>query len=410
MKQILVVLTIGILLMGGYVALTRTATESIVKEEDISILLYIEQGDVSYKTENMQNFQRATSTPTIISNNTQVHTGIGKATVLFPNNSSVQLDHYTELTVTYKDNNISLFQTLGSTYHRVEALITGATYEVETPGTLAAVRGTKFAVKYDKKKKETKVAVTERQVDVARLKERLSATGAREIIEQITLLEGKTARLDAQATSTAFIPVVDTSTDADMKTWVETNQRRDKVLDSLEDGTRSPEEVRTELRSLLSGQKSEEDFRHPDGDTPETKENTRTKTEDIPRTETKPATQTKPTTTTTEPKPTTDDSATAQQSVILKLGEEEFFDKFNTLFVNHFYLDEKDTPCSIRVTPTERVRLVSSFAAESGYAFTSRTLLDFAQAIDAYCANKDVSLKAKLQARFDAEFPFQEEI
>ncbi len=62
------------------------------------------------------------------------------------------------------------------------------------------------------------------------------------------------------------------------------------------------------------------------------------------------------------------------------------------------------------MTPSERVRVVTSFASESGYPFASKTLLDLATAVDMYCQKKDPSVKLKLQARFDTEFPFQDAI
>jgi hypothetical protein len=400
-KQILgaiiaLVLIIGI---GGYFVYGKKGTDSLKNTEETAILLYVEDGDVSYKTPESGSFVKATTSPTTITDGTLVYTGIGHASILFPNNSNVSLDTYTELTVHYKDDKISLLQTLGTTYHRVEALITGGSYEVETPGTLAAVRGTKFAVKYDGKTKVTKVAVTEHQVFVAKIKEGTGTT-TKEIVESLTVIEGNTARLEATTKATSSISVVDTNTDTEMKAWVEVHKTGDRLQESLKEEGKSQEEVRSEV--IKSFQKEET-----------TPSESKTEEEVAPETR-KEETQTKePTTTETKPKPTTEVKTTTTTNVtvtVKKIDSDAFFDAFNTKFFEYFYLDEKDTPCESRLTASEKVKNVTSYASESGYPFTSRTLLDFAQAVEMYCKDKDAGIKVKLQGRFDAEFPYQENI
>jgi len=379
------------LVLVGYFSLHKGKTSPLTSEE-ASILLYVEKGDVSYKNADMASFAKVTSSPIAIANNTQVYTGLGTATILFPNNSSVALDQYTELTVTYTENKVSLLQTLGTTYHRVETLITGASYEVETPGTLAAVRGTKFAVKYDKQTKVTKVAVTEHKVDVSKWKTG-SGTTTKEILEKITLEEGKTARVrpSVVATTTSSFDVVQTEADTDMKVWVEENKNRDLIINEIKsDETTSKEEVREEIKKVITENKTE-----TERSTEESKEEVKTEERKV---------ETKPT-----PVETRSES-TKPIVVVKKLDEEVFFDKFNNMFTLYFYLDENDSTCSLRITPEERARVVTAFGAESGYPFTSKTLAGFAVAIQNYCDKKDPSVKATLQARFDAEYPFQEDI
>jgi hypothetical protein len=402
-KQTLGILIIGliVIVVGGYFAFMKKGdVQSLSTTTDETILLYVTSGDVSYKLPEQANFQKATTSPVVISNNTLVHTGKGTASVLFPNNSSVDLDEYTELKITYEGDATTLYQTLGTTYHRVEALVTGASYEVETPGTLAAVRGTKFAVKYDKKTKTTKVAVTEHKVEVAKFEGEDTASSTRKFIGKILLEEGKTARIDARVTATTStdggIVILETNTDIDMKAWVDKNQARDKQVEIIKEGNKTETEIRTELKSLI-----EADIRNEEV---ESKEETQPETKSEPRTET-----TKPSTTeTTKPTNSTSDTGGTSGGTVVKINEEVFFDKFNTLFVNQFYLDDEDTPCKSSLAPGGRVRTVTAYAAESGYPFTSNTLLSFATAIDAYCLKKDPTIKAQLQARFDTEFPFNE--
>ncbi len=402
-KQTLGILIIGliVIVVGGYFALMKKGgVQSLSSTADEVILLYVTEGDVSYKLPEQANFQKATTSPIAISNNTLVYTGKGTASILFPNNSSVDLDEYTELKITYEGDKTTLYQTLGTTYHRVEVLVTGATYEVETPGTLAAVRGTKFAVKYDKKTKSTKVAVTEHKVEVSKFEGDETASSTRRFIGKVILEEGKTARIDARVTATtsvdAGIVIVETTTDIEMKAWVDKNKARDEKVEIIKEGNQTKTEIRTELKNLIQEDRGTEEV--------ESKDEVQTETKSEPKTETRKPAPTE----TTKPTNSTSDTSGTSGGTVVKINEEAFFDKFNTLFVNNFYLDDADTPCQSNVTGSGRVRAVTSYATESGYPFTSTTLLSFATAIDAYCQKKDPTVKAQLQARFDAEFPFNE--
>lgn len=429
-KQTLSIIIVGLILIGAglYFALVNKKVQPLTSIEDTSVLLYVEDGDVSYKTEGMDTFQKATTSPTLISNNTLVYTGLGRASVLFPNNSSVSLDQYTELKVTYADKKVTLFQTLGVTYHRVEALVTGATYEVETPGTVASVRGTKFAVKYDNKTKETKVAVTESKVQVSAFTPLGTASSTKEIKGTFLLEEGKTARMKEvrQATQEA-IDVVETEQDAEMKVWVEVNKKRDSVIDTLRAEIKDKQEARVELKSMLRGEKewNEERYKKENREENSIKENTeptKPKEEDKAsvketpeeRKESARTEQAKEEKKQTEVKEETKKESTAEGSgsarTVVKMNEEAFFDRFNTMFINYFYIDEEDSTCKVTLTPSQRVSSVTSFAKESGYPFSSSNLLDFAQAISTYCDRKDANVKVKLQGRFDVEFPYKENI
>jgi hypothetical protein len=368
--------------------------------------LYVEEGDVSYKMAHMTSFAKATTSPVQIGSYTQVHTGLGKAVVILPNNSTVELDKYTELTVNYDAGDISLIQTLGTTYHRVEAMITGTTYQVRTPGTLAAVRGTKFAVEYEKQTKTTKVAVTEHQVLVSKLKENGDATG--DALDSVFVNEGKTVRVHAtaQSTSTARFDVVGTETDIDMETFVEQSEKNEARI----------EEIKKEIAPIKGGTDREieetlSNIRKGIDMPPQSREAPK---DGAPTAPVQPKKTTEFKTDTKETKPAIiplRDAATPTEIVpVKKIDEEAFFDVFNNMFATYFYLDDKDATCNLSVTPNERVRIVSSYASESGYPISSTTLSSFAVALQAYCDRKDAVVKASLQARFDAEYPFKESI
>lgn len=390
-KQGLLALILGILIIGAGAYFFLGTASPMDSKKETEILLYVDEGDVSYKLPGAV-FVRATSSPVSIVTGTLVYTGIGKATVLFPNNSSVTLDTYTELAIAYEENKVSLLQTLGTTYHRVEKFLSGGTYEVETPGTLAAVRGTRFAVKYDKKKKMTKVAVTESEVEVSKLK---TATGTttREILESTLLPQGKTVHVEERATSTTSFTVLDTKNDKEMSDWVEYNRTRDEAQDSMKGEGKEPELIREEIKQLLETR-------------PKTEETTQTKETTNKTADAKEEPESKPEAVRTEEKP----AVPVTRTPAVKLDEEIFFDKFSAMFLNYFYLDEKDTPCGMEASPSERVDIVTSYAKDSGYPFQSTTLLSFAQEIESYCKAKKPEVKTRLQGRFDTEYPYQENI
>lgn len=440
-KQALIAILVVILMIfvGGFYHFSKKILHEAMKTGENSILLYVEDGNVSYKIEGGQ-FIKATSSPVVIANNTIVYTGLGHASILFPNNSTVALDHYTELAVRYDDKKVSLYQTLGTTYHRVEALISGSTYEVETPGTVASVRGTKFAVKYDKQTMTTKVSVTEHQVFVAKT-EIIEGTTTKRILESVLLPEGKTAKIEEEATSAeaTSIGVTTTTEEPDMELWVEKNKKQDNLEKVLKEENKSKEEIRMEIKKTLDtseeggeNNNDNQDVKPEDAkihDDEEKRDNVSAAiekktihSEDISRSkpEIKPAETKKEDTNSqnsqqkgieTNPTNTSEGGSGLNPSgSVKKMDADIFYDKFNTLFVNYFYVDDNDTPCSYKVTPAERVRVVTDFAFGNGYGFPAKGLMDFASDISAYCSNKDARTKATLQGRFDTEFPYQENI
>lgn len=422
-------LFLGLLLVAGVIFFAYNRNDSPyeaavtqvenVKEEQV-ILLYPESGEVSFKAKSTDEFIVATASPTIIPNNAIVHTGIGKASVLLPDNSSFSLDDNTEIIVTYNDNKTSMYQNFGTTYHRVEKLITGGSYQVQTAGTLAAVRGTKFAVSYDKKKKKTKVAVTESKVEVSASVKATSTGTLPEQKEMLTIVAGKTVSVDVEALvknkegKLVVMQELEIAADTEMRTFVDTQKKMDYALDGIKkDATEKKmdekelrKELRKEMKRVLFNDDGNETEKKNEVVNPEVKNNDDTPIETkkiVPKEETlvpKPVAEVKPKIEVVV-KPEVED-----ETPVVQIDEEKFFTVFEPLFIKHFYIDDTDAICSIKLSPLERVRVVQSFAKSKGYPFTKDTLVSFASAIDEYCMNKDRTLKAKLQARFDDEYPF----
>ena len=170
---VLIVSLIGALFLfiGGKKNGNESSVLPFVTKETVPIRLILEEGFVTWKKEGDAEYTRVTNEETVLPNNSYVKTADGRGYVILPDSSSISLNRNTEILVSYTPKSVSITQLLGTTYHRVMSLSGGSSYEVKTTGTLAAVRGTKFAVMYDEKNKKTNVVVTEHVVDVTALNE-----------------------------------------------------------------------------------------------------------------------------------------------------------------------------------------------------------------------------------------------
>ncbi len=433
LKNIIGLGVVLLIVIGVGMYFTKSDTPYIkveVAEAEIPpITLYLESGDVSFKSPTGGDFQKVTASSTPIENESIVKTGKdGHASVLLPDNSVISLDINTEITINYTSEKVSIFQSLGTTYHRVETLLTGSSYQVETPGTLAAVRGTKFAVKYDEKLKKTKVSVSEHKVQV-RTVTSSSQTGTTTVSEEETTVEeGKTVSVDISRKAKdhkSALTTTETLKDKEMRVWIDVNKKEDAKLEEIKHQNFDKEEFRKEIRKnlfndTLPEKKINEIKKNIDQENKlngierkvDIQENKLEDTSNIKRDVEKPAVIENPVIkkeVIVKPVINTVVTSPIVRPVVKKLDEDEFFDKFNNIFTNYFYLDEVDFACNIKVLPQERVRVVVSFGTENGYPFTNNSnLLSFAQAIDAYCKNKDAGMKVKLQARFDDDFPYNQ--
>ena len=451
-KQLSIALFLGIVVLSAVLfyyffkgapslSNSTTSTSSSSKKEDMAnkenILLYVTNGIVSYKSTENTLPTLATTSPVVIPNNTMVITASGTAVVLLPDNSSITLDPNTEITVNYSKEKTSIYQTLGRTYHRVEALVTGAHYQVQTPGTLAAVRGTKFSVFYDKAKKETKVSVTEHKVEVSTTPRPTNqdSTSTNDKPETFFVEEGKTAKVrdhnDDKKKTVSLVTVVDTEKDTD--TVLKKRIREELVIDKHLEEEKKTDSPKIKVDTEIIRERIKRDvikLKDGDGDSYLKEANGRDAKETLEiktgvnvegRTEVKTDVKTDDRTAikkeAVEVAKDATDQITKTEAVTknievrgerggVKLSEEAFFTKFEPLFIGYFYLDDDDAPCRKDVKAEERVRVVTAFAKENGYPFTKDSLLSFGQEIDSYCSSKDKGVKVKLQARFDDEYPF----
>lgn len=399
MKQVLlfgfalILTAVGIGLYMRPDAPAKVTNEAPVNKVVSLFTLYRISGEVFYKKETDSNFSLLEGESIELPNHTTVKTTVGKATVLLDDRSMITLKENTQIEVVSSDGGFDIMQFFGTTYHRVETLVTGKTYEVRTPTTLAAVRGTKFAVFYDATKKETKVAVTEHRVAINEI-ENMTSTST--IIEDSTMVEeGKTLTYVPGRTGTDMT-MVETKRDATMQNLINEEVVMDEVYEDVKQ-SETKEDFRRRVKDILL----KEEIRQEE-------KRTEQKTE-LEKKETVPARESLEDGTPIKKNTNEETAPTAVvSSPVKKMDEETFFGAFEPLFIKLFYMDEQHTPCTFRGTSTERVKQVVSFANENGYPFTSTSKLGvFAEDIAKFCTTKDKALYNELQQRFDAEYPYQ---
>lgn len=161
----IIILTI-VLIVGGISWILYTKKSH---QNTIVFTLYKESGNVLAKT-GSEEYAAVSSESVSLPSGSTVKTEDGVAHAILSDNSTISIDSGTELTIS--DNGkteTKIMQYVGKTWHRVEKLL-GRTYEVETPTTVAVVRGTKFGVDVsDDELKSSEVYVTENSVSISRI-------------------------------------------------------------------------------------------------------------------------------------------------------------------------------------------------------------------------------------------------
>jgi hypothetical protein len=402
MKQVLL-FGFGLLLVAVVVGLymrpdTPLDTQALSESGTTSaFMLYRTSGDVFYKKEGDNNFSPIGADEIRLPNKTSVKTAKGRAYVLFEDTSIITIKENTEIVVTMEDDNISIKQMFGKTYHRVQTLLIGKSYEVRTPTTLAAVRGTKFAVSYDEVKKETKIAVTESKVAVKDVED-MNSTSTVPLEEFTMVEEGEIATINSAENSGPKdrpITLSKTEDDDEMREMVEDEIIMDEVFESGEKSS-DQQEFKRKLEEVIIEEKKKEVQEKT-----MLKESEEVKKEEDRKSVIEVAKE--------EIKEQNNEVQRENVAVVKKLDEEAFFNKFEPLFVRLFYLDDQMEPCAFKGLPEDRVREIATLAKESGYPLTSTvSLTAFAKDIAEYCSTKEESVRMRLQTRFDSEYPYRQ--
>lgn len=381
----------------------NTNNEDVSKQQEDTgekaIVLYKETGNVFIKNNNDNSTTTVETDSLEIKNLTEVITGTNSsASVILPDNSVISLSENTDIVINYSDKNTAIFQSLGKTYHRVQQLLTGKTYEVRTPTTLAAVRGTKFAVSFDGVKRKTQIAVTEHKVNVYRIKQiepTASSTATTTIEAPVAVEEGNIANVieykKDENKRENHIEVLSIKNDPEISTWVNKNKKIDIKFDELKSNLKNKidsDTFRKELKDEFKAEKLniKEEIKNIEK---ETQIN-----EDLKKIDTPIKTET----------PTISSTSTKKY-----LSEEEFSTVFDDFLIKYFYVDDQNVICGIDITPSSKIKQASDLASVNGRTLglvDSNNLFNLATKIKDYCSrDKNPDDRTKLQQEFENSIP-----
>ncbi|MBI2103764.1 FecR domain-containing protein [Candidatus Woesebacteria bacterium] len=166
MKSLLIIgiVLIILIVVGGVFVLRNRIGRSQ------TLTVFKDSGEVLYKPEGGE-YSSIDADEFEIPNKSFVKTGEdGLAHVVLPDDSIISLSENSEMQINY-DIATGVFQSLGSAWFRVQKLVGGAKFTVETPTAIAAVRGTIFGVERPVADGEEVSYVTDGSIEIAQLKE-----------------------------------------------------------------------------------------------------------------------------------------------------------------------------------------------------------------------------------------------
>lgn len=424
MKPIVYLGLLIVLIFGIYFYLNNKSSNNTYVSPKTSkgIILYKEKGIVYTKNKGESELIPVGANSIEIKNQTEVTTGSSsRASVLLPDNSLISLSENTVVTINYSDYGTSVFQSLGQTYHRVQKLVTGKSYEVQTPSTLAAVRGTKFAILYDGATKKTKVAVTENLVAVSRVK-KVDGVSTTTVESPILVGEGNVANVNeyksGESKKDGQVEITSIKESNDVTNWVNENKTTDKKFDELKQELEkgNVDSFREKVDEVLDVKVEKSESEKVNEKVTENKvEDIRKddvkKTDEIKKEEIKPDTETKKT---EETKPKEDIKNIDAKPVVTKplitikkyASEEDFITAFDDLLIKYFYIDDDEEVCSITVSPDAKVKEILGLAEANGKTFNTERIFVLANKIKNYCSlGSDAKDRAILQSEFEAVMP-----
>lgn len=421
MKYTMYLALLLVVVFGLYFFLNKESNSDSYVSPNSSkgIILYKESGLVYIKNKGEETITPVGSDSIEIKNQTEVITGSSsRASVLLPDNSMISLSENTSIIINYSSYGTSVFQSLGQTYHRVQKLVTGKSYEVQTPNTLAAVRGTKFSILYDGSTKKTKIAVTENLVAVSRIK-KTEGVSTTTLESPVLVGAGNAANVNeykvGETKKESQVEIVTIIESPDISSWINENKSVDVKFDEfkpdLEKG--NVEVFREKIDKVLKDKKKTHEKTENDIRLSTTSEfiNNSTEQEQIKTEETKPITEqvieqdrTTETVLTEETKPI---EAVRTTTTYKKYpSEEEFFTVFDDLMIKYFYIDNEEEICQITLSPENKTREILGLAEANGKTFNTTNMLNLATKIKNYCSlGSDAKDRAMLQSEFESVMP-----
>jgi hypothetical protein len=327
-------------------------------------------------------------------------------------------------------------QLLGTTYHRVTALATGNKYEIRTPNTLAAIRGTKLVVSYNPKSKKTFVAVTEHSVEVTPTKNDGTTSNAPVMVQEGSLADIQSPTTTPKNSSTtpqsSGKMTIKTNDDAkELKPFLDENRIIDKQYDKT-----SPENKRELLEKIINSLQKEDSSKSDQTDSTNNPPKTESRSEVLNRVvqQLSPTTQPAKTPTVTKeqeqtpvaPKTTvitpvkTESTTVTQDTKTLKElptnveeftpEQEAFIDTFYATYEKYFFVDEPGAYCRKvgTITSKDMVTYLTTISNNAGYILPKQSeLTSFANDLVSSCKDGTMTDKAaSFKTKFDITYPY----
>ncbi len=153
-----------------------------------------------------------------------VSTKDGEATIAFEDGSELRLDQQTTIMITKESNEMTIMQSAGQTWTRLMAIAGIETYKVQTPTSVATVRGTGFAVNVSDDGAE--IIVDDGEVEVVSLDEQ------GKMQERQVLFDQERAQIKKKAKKMA-IKAMDPKERKAMRWMIKNSQRDDVMMEKM---------------------------------------------------------------------------------------------------------------------------------------------------------------------------------
>ena len=163
MNKILIVSVVLFLLIGGGYFYLQNRTPDQV----LMLTVFRDSGEITFMAPGQETFEEISSDEFGVPNGSRVKTNAaGLGHVVLPDDSMISLSVNTEMTISYEEKTTNIFQYLGNAWYRVQKLAGREEFNVETPTTVATVRGTVFGVE---RGEDEVLYVTESSVEIAKI-------------------------------------------------------------------------------------------------------------------------------------------------------------------------------------------------------------------------------------------------
>ncbi len=194
-----------------------------------------------------------------------VKTGLASsAKMVFYDSAVLRLDENTEITIKYtsSEEKVSVYQTSGQTWSRILHLSGVTEYDVETPTTIASVRGTGFKVKVTSD--DTEVAVGEGEVEVSTKKD--GKILKRQLVKRLERAMVRNNMLDSMEmsamTEDSFMELNLGEDEAFIDMMVKRfAKKHPRVVKALKDAGYTSEDAHEWMRDLATGEITPEEMR-----------------------------------------------------------------------------------------------------------------------------------------------------